>query len=306
MAGWKQVMDGALREIQAVVPAFQPPVHAGIDWPTREALDQVGQTGRPIIALVDRQMARNSTRWMPVSIRQVLGVATVTLTRAPVLDEIPAGGSIDVTVGGTVGPNDAAALVLSNPVPLPGTLTTLGFGPKTAAAVAVNGTSAGSTAAIAAALVAKVQADPDLSAWLTASVVGSVVTLTNRLANVLRLACNVGNVRTDTREVGRWERHIQATCWARKQDDLERLTTPIEARLFQLQADFGYQNTDDTFVRLAVTGDVRHLEALLSDVYRRDLLFCIDYPITVTDIAYSVLAPIPEFAVFTPDQPIVP
>jgi len=160
------------------------------------------------------------------------------------------------------------------------------------AVVAIAG-AADTPTTMAAQAATLLRADPIIMSWLTVSVLGPVVWLTSLLAGPpITVQANVGNGGTVQMEIGRRKRHFQVVIWARTPDDRNTVADPVEALIASLEANFGLTFPDGTMGRLTFSGDTQHDEATLSDTFRRDLLTCVDYGITVTDQTYAVLAPI--------------
>jgi hypothetical protein len=267
-------------------------VQVGLYWPSAKALQNNvrpanganGQGPTALVTVYDRGLAADSTRWLPAVVGQTLTAATLTATLSE--NYVQQLATTTIVLGGVPTLGDAVGVVLSN-----------GLGASQAAvAIAV----AGDTAiTMAAKLVTLLQANPTIMTWVTASSLGSVVTLTSLLSGPpIALSANVGNGGVNLTEIGRRKRHFQIVVWTRTPDDRITVGDPIEALIANLEANFGLTFADGTMGRLTFSGDTQHDEATLSDTARRDFFLCVDYGINVTDITFSILAPIAQNTTF--------
>jgi hypothetical protein len=260
-------------------------VYVGLYWPSVKTLqDNVRKasptTGGPtaLITVYDRGLASDSTRWLPAPVGGGITASTMTVTASE--GYVQQFASMSLTFAGPITPNDAVGIVLS---------TQLG---QSQGVVAIAGAS-DTAATMAAQTAALLQANATIMSWLTVSVVGSVIWLTSMLSGPpISVAANVGNGGTTLMEIARRKRHFQIVIWARTPDDRNTVADPVEALIARLEANFGLTFPDGTMGRLTFSGDTQHDEATLSDTFRRDLLCCVDYGITVTDQTYAVLAPV--------------
>lgn len=285
-------------------------VQVGLYWPSMKALhDNVrpanglggGGTGpTSLVTIYDRGLAADSTRWtssvVSSSITTTPPDPTQHMSVAISENYVQQLEAMTVTFGGTVQIGDAVGLVFSG---------VLGFSSAAVIPIAVAGDTPSTMAAKAAALIT---ADPLISQWMTAVAVGPVLTLTSLLAgSFISLSANVGyggvgtttspGANTQLVEIGRRRRHLQIVVWSRTPDDRITVGDPIEALIAELEYNFGLTFPDGTMGRLTFSGDLLHDEATLSDTLRRDFFLCVDYGINVTDVTYSILAPISQFTV---------
>lgn len=285
-------------------------VLVGLYWPSAKALQNNVRVknvpgGAPLaptsmITIYDRGLAADSTRWLPT----VVGGDTTGPPPDPTLHmSVTASegyvqqlASMTLTFAGPVQIGDAVGLVF-----------TQSFGVHMAAVVpiAVLGDTPTTMAAKAAAML---NAEPQISQWLTAVAVGPVVTLTSHLNTAsVALAVNVGfggsgtgtggGGTTQLIEIARRKRHFLIAVWSRTPDDRITVTDPIEILIATLEADFGLTFADGTMGRLTFSGDVMHDDATLSDTMRRDFMVCVDYGINTIDTLYAVLAPIAQYTI---------
>lgn len=267
-------------------------VEVGLYWPSAKSLQNNVRKGNApggigpssLVTVYDRGIASDSTRWVSSVVGQTLTPATMTVVASEGFVQQLA--SMTLTFAGPITIGDAVGVVLSPTV----------FNPMAVVVSAVAGDTAATMAAKAAAAL---NANPAIAALMTATVVGSVITLTSLSANAyVPVQANVGNGGTQSTEVGRRKRHFQIVCWSRTPDDRITVSDPIEALIAGLEANFGLTFPDGTMGRLTFSGDVMHDEASLSDTLRRDFMVCVDYGINVTDTLYAVLAPIVQNTIF--------
>jgi hypothetical protein len=291
--------------VESVIPKQIPVKLAGggvnimstkvaIGWPPINVLQDAARGNQGIVAVYDRRIARNSTRWNPVEVGRVVKPSTLqsSISNATILPL----GSQTITLAGAVAPNDAVSAVLTNrgatfTASVAGT-----FGTPAAAQVVTGGT--GDTAAtMATKLAAAINADQTLSTWVTAAAVGAVVTLTSILPGAaLTLFSATGNTASRTQEIGRRLRQFQIACWAVPDEARSALTDPIEPLIAQLSLS-PPALPDGTFPRISYVNDHDIEDAAMEDLLRRDFFISADYAITAGDVLSSVLAPIPAFQV---------
>jgi hypothetical protein len=113
------------------------------------------------------------------------------------------------------------------------------------------------------------------------------------MSNVtLGLQSYTGNGGTQTMEIARRERSVQITCWSRTQQIREGVVDPINNMIATDELNFGLTMPDGTVARLCYVNDFDIEDDTLEDVYRHDFMVSIEYPVTVLDQLYAVLAPI--------------
>lgn len=282
MAGLQQAVKGLTTGI--VVGGTAITVETGIGWPAVDALQNVARISPPLalVTIYDRKVGRDVTRWLPyvtAEITNAAGIKTAISNSA-----CAAAGSVVVTLSGTPNVGDGLSFVAN----------LVENGAQGAAAI-VRAAAGDTLATMATKLAAGIAAEPTLSTWFTASAAGAQVTITSIFARGLQVASYTGANGSMTREVGRRERQFQITAWTRTEPIRQAVTDPIDGYLSASQASFGPTLADGTPVRLLVDNDFYLEEDTLEDVYRRDFLLRIEYPITSTDVLYAVLAPILAF-----------
>lgn len=288
-------------------------VATGIGWPSEKTLQNSVRKVPPtaIVTVFDRGLASDTTRWLPQEVGRVVVPASLTATLAavggggapttddfgnPITDDVgspiygdatytastsflPPGGQMAVTLAGPSVAGDAVAVLLTAQV---------GMTQGTVAIVA----QAEAMTEVAVNLASLLSVDPDIAQMVSVQTNGSTVVMTSLMTTPIRVVCNVGNGGNRTMEVGRRSRGIQIALWTRTEDDRITVGDAIDVLIAQLEADFGLVFPDGTMGRLCYAGDHQMNDATLSDIYRRDFLVSVDYPITTTDRLYAVLAPI--------------
>lgn len=291
MASFYSIMGALQKQIEASLTA--PPiivdgqtlqVKAGLGWPSINVLQDVARAdaARVPITVYDRKIGRNTTRWLPEVVAQTVNPATLTslVSRSPLLGF----GTATITLGGPVGLGDAVSAVLARP----------GAGSAAQVAVAIAGDT---PTTMATKLANQINADPVLGLWVVAAALGPVVTLTSLLTMPAGLSSNCGNGGSQEREVGRRERHVQIVCWGRTQPIRKAVVDVIDGIIASDEAAFGLTLADGTVARLCYVSDYDIEDDTLEDVYRHDFMISLEYPVTVTDLLFAVLAPVETFVV---------
>jgi hypothetical protein len=261
----------------------------GIAWPALPTLQEVARGGAAPITVYDRRIGKNVTRWSPQPISTVVTEATLTTEISS--EVIPHGGSVVITLGGTITVGDAVSAVLTSFMSAPPS-------PNTQAAQVVSGTASDTPSTMASKLAAAINGDPVLSTWVTAVASGPAVTLTSIVAaGQLGLQSYTGNGGVQTTEIARRLRQFQIVAWTQTEVLRQAVTDPIDVMLAQDDTNFGIVLLDGTPIRVMYEGDYDLEDDTLEDVYRRDFIVSVDYPVTSTDQLYAVLAPVAAFAV---------
>lgn len=288
MASLYSVLGALQSSVSAAVAALgiSPAPQAAIGWPPVNRLQQIGQgTAGPAITIYDRRIGRNVTRWSPEVISQTLVPAT--LTTALDAQYMTRTSVVHITLSGTVTAGDAVSAVFTRHMPDVSQLM---------GAVVVGG--AATPGAAATALAAAINADPVLSTWVTAAAVGAVVTLTAAFVNgSLAVASYTGNGGTQTREVARRERQVQIVQWTKTEEQRNLIADAISQLLGNMDATFGLTLADGTVLRVTYGNDFDLEDNTLQDVYRHDFLVSAEYPVTVQDQLYALLAPVGAFVI---------
>jgi hypothetical protein len=181
---------------------------------------------------------------------------TLSIT-APTLTATLAGQAI--TIGGTVSTPQTAAVAADN----------------LAYAYAVQ--PADTLSSIAAALAAGLTA-----AGITASAAGAVVTL----ASAKHIAARVGGQGTSYRELRRQERVFQVSCWAPNFTNRDLLSKAVDVAL---GANWRLQLADGTYGNSSYRGSTQRDEMQKQLVYRRDVLYSVEYATIQTRTDAQVL-----------------
>jgi hypothetical protein len=278
-------------------------VETGLDWPPMNTLMNNVKLKPPtaLVSIFDHKYAHDSTRWAPSAI--ALTIVPATIVSAPSQQLLPPGATATVTVGGTVTPGDAISLLAF-------TRFSLAVSPADGTVVDTPGRAVvylaqptDSAAQVAAGLAGQVATDPNgsgIAQWISVSVAGPVVSVTNLLQQVITVESYTGNGGTLTTEIGRRLRQVQVTVWAASTEIRDVVGDPIEAMIAQMEVFRGDQGqfssglplADGSSARIMTVNDFLLDDPTLSDTYRRDFILSADYPVTVQDKLYAVLAPI--------------
>lgn len=292
MATLGQVLGAVQQQIVAAANFIQN-VAVGVDFPSVKVLEQTVTAGTTAVAILDRGLSVDSTRWKPMDLGETLVPATLTTSLSGSV--IPVHGSIALTLGGSVSVGDAVSLVLSNPAGAGGPAT---FTAQWA--VVVSGIAGDTPTTMAAKLAAAVNADAILSGWVKAVAAGAVVALTGVvISGIISAASFVGNGGTRLVEIGRRRIDVQIAVWTATIEARDVISDAIEGmftemRMMRSAFPGGLPLPDGT---VGIIGPVRSHnidDATLSDAYRRDFMVSIDYPVTTQDALWSVLAPIAQ------------
>ena len=280
MATLHEVQAALQAAVSGAVASVTPVPIVGIGWPSEHVLANATRPGAAgLISVYDRKLSKDSTRWKPLTLSQTITVATLTSSVATVTG----GWTVSLAATPTVG--DAVSVT-----------ATLGSVQSAAVAIAVSGDT---PATMAGKLASAVNGEATLSGWLQASASGSIVTLT-ALTNGLSVNSYTGNGGSEVIELGRRNRRFQVVVWANTEPQREAIGDPIEVLLAEMEIGFGsypqgLSFADGTVGRLEVESDYYLEDSTLFDLYRRDFLLSLDYPITTTDLLYAVVAPVLGF-----------
>lgn len=234
------------------VPGMPVKIYAG--WPLPQQLDADLKAGTCHVTVYSRAEERNTTRyglaWQP----QTLQTATLTLTAT----------GQTVTIGGAIPPvgNPHNAVVFANTKPY---------------VYAVQPSDA--LAGVAAALAALIAVDvPGTTA------AGAVLTLPSS-ARVG--AVRVGVTGTVIRETGRQEKLFQISVWADTPDHRTAVAVPTNGAL---SGTLRFTLPDGSSARLIYKSTFESDKFEKDDLYRRDLLYTVEFATTQTDTATQVTA----------------
>lgn len=295
MATVHQIQAAVWAAVDAVAPksgisvrGLPVAISSAIGWPPMKVLQTIpqnfkAQTPTAIIGVYDRKISRNVTRWIPFQVSE--DILPSTLTTSVVGESMNSGQSAQIALGVSVSPGDSVSAVF----------TSYTGNPSTMAAQVAIGVAGASLTSLAALLAAQINADPILSLWASAIAVGPDVNITNLTAKVLKLQSYAGNGAVETVEVGRRDRQFQITCWMPTEEIRQAVTDPIDAMIATAESAFGFTMPDGTPLRVSYQNDYYLEDDTLEDVYRRDFLLCVEYPVTTTDNLYALLAPIVDF-----------
>lgn len=291
-----------LAQVKAAVPPLLPVPLAGgqqrllatriaIGYPPINALQDAARGNIALVGIYDRNIARNSTRWVPFTLSQAVTTALLESTGTPFVVPPLGNGALTLSLAsGTSAPavNDAVSCVVANGGIEP---------PQTGAQVVIAG-AADTPSTMASKLAAAVNGDAVLSTWVSAAAAGAVVTLTSLVsAGPLTVNSWTGNNALRTRDIGRRLRQFAIMAWAAPDEARTALRAPIESLIQQLALNFGVTLSDGTMARILYVSDHDIEDAAAEDLLRADFFLSADYAITAQDVLYSVLAPIPDYSI---------
>ena len=266
---------------------FQVKVAKG--YPPEQVLADTARGRYAAIGIIDRKIGRSITSWGPRRIGGSVTQAVLTSSFGPAGSpavsrvKLPPGGSATLALGAQVAAGDAVSLYADIP------LSTA----ETTAQIAVAGGS-DTSAAVAARLAAQVNADPAFSALVVASAAASAVTVQSRAAAPLVLHSYTGNGGTTLHELSRTQRQMQLFVWTGGDDQRNVVGAVVEQLFAQMEV---YDGPFYMGLPLA-SGEAAQLinghnfdidDAVLSNSYRRDFLFGVEYSVTTTDTLWAVL-----------------
>lgn len=183
-------------------------VMTGIGWPSVQMLQKNVKGASAVVSIYDRKMSRNSTRWNPLILSDVVTPAALTSQLSQ--STLNPGQSLNLILGtsnqsGLVNAGDAVSLIVTNRAAEPtqvtgkislddgtGNIGLDGGGailqdnpsgpyiwtPQTA--VVATGVATDTPQTIAQQLAALINAKSDLSSWISVQVMGSQLTITNK------------------------------------------------------------------------------------------------------------------------------
>jgi hypothetical protein len=283
MASQFQILGSVLTLVKAALDGLSPAVSykAAIGYPPVNALQGIAKgtpAGQPaLVSIYDRKISRNSTRWSPYVFAQEVVPATLTTAIAP--ERIAPGATAQITLGGTLTAGDSvSALAIA-----------VGAG---TGAVVVTGTEDDTPTTMATALAAAINSNPSLSGLLTATASGPVVTVTNVAQVALAVGSYAGNGGSQQREIGRRDQQVQVILWAQTVEQRNAMVEALAEAIAESELNFGPSLPDGSTARLSYVSDYDLEDDTLEDVYRHDFMVGLDYPVTVTDALFAVLAPV--------------
>ncbi|NMM21840.1 MAG: hypothetical protein HHJ15_18125 [Rhodoferax sp.] len=225
------------------------PVQVYQGWPNPDKLDIDLKAGIAHVSVWPTPTERPGIDHFPDW--QTLSVLATTIT-ATVSGQ-------DVTIGGTVGAAQSVAIVADGK----------------AFAYTMQGVD--TLVTVAAALAAGLTAT-----GITASSAGAVVTL----ALAKKISVRTGGTGTSIRELRRQDRVFEISCWAWAPNKRDALSMVVDAAL---GANWRIALPDGTYGNVTYKGSSQHDEAQKQLVYRRDVLYCVEYATTQTRTDAQVL-----------------
>lgn len=257
------------------------------DWPPLKTLQAVATGQIPtVISLFDRGVEKNDTHAIPLfyALPPTVGTPGAAITLSSTF--FAPGQNITLTGSGTPLVNDAFCLTLISGA--------VGQNQIMAEYQAL------STDTLMSALTA-FTAKINLLTDITASLSGDMITVTNGTDSLYTARSEVVNIGTFTQEGYRWERDIQVTVWSRTPADRAKYGNILEQLFTQLEVNYGFLASDQSACRIYVKDDLVQRDSQLQDIYRRDWLICVNYPVLnyapaylIEEIPQTYESPVPD------------
>lgn len=266
MAGTNPLLSNA-----AILPA---PV-IGVDWPPINALQSVA-TGAsvPIITIFDRGVEKNHTH--AINLIYALPPTQPTPGASIVLNTtyFAPGQTVTLTGSGTPAVNDAFCFTLlsgnnqQNQVMAEYIVSTTGISLTTAL---TNFTT-------------QINTLHDISAVLS----GNMITIINNSQAIYTVRSEVTGKGYYTQEGFRWLRDVQVILWTNSPQARGKYGDVLEQLFSQLELNYGFIASDQSACRVLYTDDLVHKDSQLKDIFRRDFLLSVDYPVLHQAPAYPI------------------
>lgn len=254
---------------------FPVPIIAD-DWPPVQTIGGVSIGQLPtVISIFDRGGEKNITTAINLfyALPPTAGVTGAAL--ALNTDFLPPGGVVTLTGAGTPLVNDSFCLTL---------ISGAGGQNEVIAQYKSLGTDTLTTALTN--FTAQINTLDDISAVLS----GPVITITNGGPSLHRARAEVVNIGTFTQEGFRWDRDVQVTVWSRTPADRSKYGDILEQLFSQLEVNFGFLTVDQSACRVQYVDDHVWRDSQLQDIYRRDFILTINYPLLNQIPAYAIEA----------------
>ncbi len=236
-------------------------------------------TGGTVVSIFDQKMSSDSTRWPILHGADPVNVATkaTCVASAPY---IPAGGSIFVEIGQLSGGlilNDAVGFTVFN-------------GNQANGATALVDVVGENPSTLALDLATKVNANPILSTWLSATARGSVVELTSIVGNGMNIIAAASNQGTQALITQNEWRCLQISIWSRLEANRNLYGEMVRQWVATTQQGFGIQLNDGSWARIKANGSEPTKDTHQADVYRWIFLIEAEISVISQDTQYPVLA----------------
>lgn len=224
-------------------------------WPTSDDLNNKLQSVPPVIivSIYPQQVERRTTKYMPQDYVTNLPAATVTATVNVAASTI--------TIGGTIATPQNVAVIAN--------------GVGVSHAVQTNDTPTSIATALATLLT---------GAGITASSSGPVVTISG--VPTSQIFARIGTLATIVREIRRQKRNLMVTFWCPSPAVRDTAVPAIDAALAKID----YINLPDGTAGRILYEHSNQTDGLLkAALYRRDLVYSVEYGTTIVDTAPQIL-----------------
>lgn len=222
----------------------------------------------PVVFLFDRGRARDVTRWIPKQVIAPL-VTAAQVAATPTAGALPVGNTATITITGAAAANDAISLSLSDDD-----------------GVVYVSSSAQTATTVATSFAALIT---DTFPNLSASASGTAMKIINTGSAPLSYQINTANTGLTYTEYHRAVRAAQIIILGNRFQAIQPVAAVISNYLGQLEASFGYQVPEGSFVRVIFSGDELMWDNVGANLARQDLLVSLEYGTVVTQAAYPVL-----------------
>jgi hypothetical protein len=266
MAGTNPLTSNA-----AILPA---PI-IGVDWPPVNALQAVASGNSvPIITIFDRGSEKNQTKAInlfyalpPTYPTPGASISLSSTFMAP-------SNSVTVTGSGTPAVNDAFCF----------TLISGSVGQTQVMAEYIVSTVGTTLITALIAFTAQINTLSEISASLS----GNTITITNNSQAVYTVRSEVTGKGYYTQEGFRWLRDVQVILWTNSPMARGKYGDVLEQLFSQLEVNYGFIASDQSACRVLYTDDLVHKDSQLQDIFRRDFMLQIDYPVLHQTPAYPI------------------
>jgi hypothetical protein len=305
VASLRQLLVSIQQQVEGVTGSlsmFNSPISVlvALDWPPVRTIQDAVKMNPPtaLVSVFDRK-SRDSTRWIPSVVAET--ITNATLVSSPPSQVLAPFGVCQVTLSAAPGLADAVSMVLySNLVRATADPGDGSYTDSPTAAAVVSAGRLDTPTTLASALAAASRANPALAALATFAAVGPAVTVTSLSRAAILVSSYTGNGGTLTTELARRCRDVQLSIWCPTTEIRDTVGSAVEVLVAQMEMFYGvfYSGlplADGSIGRVLALNDHDVDDPVLSDMYRRDIILSVDYPITVMDNLYAVLAPVLQY-----------
>lgn len=290
LEGLAGVVDNMVKDLRINGAPVESKV--AVDWPSEQSFHDVAACADRacLIAIADMNQTRRATNSISAPRRRIKYPTGIRATlSSPVL-----------APNGTATCTLALAIDSSEVNSLDGVGLVGHRGTVDAGAVAI-GVKAESLGSLATKLRNEINSDATLSQWMSASVSGAVVTITNLTSELIKIEANVGNVQDVSQEVGRTTSRVMVSAFTADLSIRKLVGKKLEIEFNDMSRKFGYKIEDENDIRLNLIFPRISRDNSLGDLYRHDFVCDITYVTRKVTRAYEILVPISQTEVIEND-----